>query len=114
MKQRPVQDVSELPTSAFGAASPIWWGTLAFISLEGMGFVLAAGAYLYLRQINPQWPIAAPPPDHWLGTGMLVLLLLSLVPNALADRAAKQKKLPAVQFWLVLMTILGVVAVGLR
>jgi cytochrome c oxidase subunit III len=114
MKQRPVQDVSELPTSGFGAASPIWWGTLAFITLEATGFLLASGAYLYLRQVNPQWPIAAPAPDHWLGTGMLVLLLASLAPNALADRAAKQKRLPAVQFWIVVMTILGLGAVALR
>lgn len=114
MKQRPVQDLSGLPTCAFGAASPIWWGTLAFMALEGMGFALAAGAYLYLRQVNPQWPIAAPPPNHWAGTALLVLLLVSLVPNAWADRAAKEQKLPAVRVWLVVMIVLGILAVAIR
>lgn len=114
MKQRPVQDVSELPTCGFGSASPIWWGTLAFIALEGMGFALAAGAYLYLRQVNPQWPIAAPPPEHWAGTALLVLLLVSLAPNALVDRAAKRQSLPTVQFWLIVMTALGILAVAIR
>ena len=33
MRQRPVQDISELPTYGFGSVSPIWWGTLGFIAL---------------------------------------------------------------------------------
>jgi len=114
MKQRLVQDVSGLPTSGCGSASPIWWGTLAFIALEGMGFALAAGAYLYLRQVNPQWPIAAAPPNHWPGTTLLILLVVSMVPNALVARAAKQQRLEPVQFWLVVMTLLGIVAVAIR
>jgi hypothetical protein len=36
----------------------MWWGTLGFCALEGMGFALAIGAYLYLVQVNPQWPLA--------------------------------------------------------
>jgi heme/copper-type cytochrome/quinol oxidase subunit 3 len=114
MKQRVVQDLSKLPTSGFGPASPIWWGTLAFIALEGMGFALAAGAYLYLRQVNPQWPIAAPAPNHWPGTIILVLLLISILPNLWTDRAAKQRSLRAVQLWLIVMTILGALAVAIR
>jgi heme/copper-type cytochrome/quinol oxidase subunit 3 len=114
MKQRFVQDLSELPTTDFGTKSPIWWGTLAFCALEGMGFALAAGAYLYLRQINPQWPIAAPPPDHWAGTAVLVLLLLSLWPNAMVDRDARGLRLRRVQFWLILMSVIGLFVVAIR
>jgi heme/copper-type cytochrome/quinol oxidase subunit 3 len=114
MKQRHVQDLSELPTTDFGIKSPIWWGTLAFCALEGTGFALAAGAYLYLRQINPQWPIAAPPPDHWAGTAVLVLLLLSLWPNAMADRDARNLRLRRVQFWLVLMSVIGLLILAVR
>jgi heme/copper-type cytochrome/quinol oxidase subunit 3 len=114
MKQRYVQDLSELPTTDFGTKSPIWWGTLAFCALEGMGFALAAGAYLYLRQINPQWPIAAPPPNHWAGTAILVLLLLSLWPNAMVDRDARHLRLRRVQFWLILMSVIGLVVLAIR
>src|SRR3954471_24031224 len=114
MRQRPVQDISELPTYGFGSVSPIWWGTLAFIALEGTGFALAAGAYLYLRQVNPQWPISAPAPDHRPGTAVLLLLLISLWPNVLVDRAARQQRLAPVQFWLVIMTVIGVLAVAIR
>jgi heme/copper-type cytochrome/quinol oxidase subunit 3 len=114
MKQRYVQDLSELPTTDFGTKSPIWWGTLAFCALEGMGFALAAGAYLYLRQINPNWPIAAPPPDHWAGTAILALLLLSLWPNAMADRDARHLRLRRVQFWLILMSVIGLLVLAIR
>ena len=114
MKQRPVQDVSGFPTSGFGASSPMWWGTLAFISLEGTGFALAIGAYLYLRQINDQWPINVPPPTHWAGTTMLVLLLASLLPNVMADRAAKREELGHVRFWLIVMSAIGFLAIAVR
>jgi heme/copper-type cytochrome/quinol oxidase subunit 3 len=79
-----------------------------------MGFALAAGSYLYLRQVNPQWPIGAPPPNHWPGTALVFVLLLSLAPNVLVDRAAKKQKLAAVQLWLIVMTALGVLAVAIR
>jgi cytochrome c oxidase subunit III len=114
MKQHAVQDVSALRTTGFGSSSPIWWGTLGFVALEGMGFALAAGTYLYLRQVNPEWPIAAPPPNHWPGTLLLILLLISLVPNAMADRVARQQRLRAVQFWLIAMTVIAIVALFIR
>ena len=114
MKQRAVEDVSALPTSGFGSASPIWWGTLAFMALEGTGFALAGGTYLYLLQVNGQWPLGAPPPNHWPGTLMLLLLLASLWPNALTDGAAREQKLRPVQLWLILMSVIGVIAVAIR
>jgi heme/copper-type cytochrome/quinol oxidase subunit 3 len=114
MRHHPVEDVSQLPTSGFGSVSPIWWGTLGFVALEATGFALAAGAYLYLRQVNPQWPIAVAPPNHWPGTIMLVVLLISLWPNALADRAAREEHLGRVQLWLIVMSILGFAAVAIR
>jgi cytochrome c oxidase subunit 3 len=114
MRQRPVQDIAELPTYGFGSVSPIWWGTLAFVALEGTGFALAAGTYLYLRQVNADWPLGVAPPNHWPGTVMLIILLASVWPNALADRAAREENLPRVQLWLVVMSALGFVAVGIR
>jgi len=46
--QRVVQDVSALPTYGFGPRMTTTWGTLGFCALEGTGFALAVGAYLYL------------------------------------------------------------------
>jgi heme/copper-type cytochrome/quinol oxidase subunit 3 len=114
MRQRLVQDVSELPTYGFGSTSPIWWGTLGFVALEGTGFALAAGAYLYLRQVNPEWPAGVAPPNHWPGTVMLIMLLASIWPNVLAERAARAEDLPKVRLWLIVMSVIGLITIAIR
>jgi heme/copper-type cytochrome/quinol oxidase subunit 3 len=114
MRPRPVQDVSELPTYGFGSTSPIWWGTLGFVALEGTGFALAIGAYLYLWQVNSQWPLSVASPNHWPGTVMLIVLLASIWPNLLAERAARAEDLPNTRLWLIVMSAIGVLAVAIR
>ena len=87
----------------------MWWGTLGFCALEGMGFALAIGAYLYLAQVNPQWPLSADiAPNHWPGTIVLVILLVSIWPNHLAERHAREENRGAVQRDLVIMSVVGV------
>ena len=50
MRQRiPSSTFPDLPHYGFGSRMTTWWGTLGFCVLEGTGFALAAGAYLYLR-----------------------------------------------------------------
>lgn len=111
---RPVQDVSSLPTYAFGPRMTTWWGTLGFCALEGMGFALGIGGYLYLAFLNPQWPLSVPPPDLlWSGI-LTTVLLASLVPNYLAKAAAKAENLAAVRLWLVIMSLIGLAVTGLR
>jgi cytochrome c oxidase subunit 3 len=68
VKQTIVRNVNELPTYGFGSQSGPWWGAMAFIALEGMGFAIAIAAYLYLYAVNPKWPLNSPPPDLWPGT----------------------------------------------
>jgi len=111
---RVVEDVSALPTYSFGATMTTWWGTLGFCALEGMGFALAIGAYLYLVQVNPQWPLADAPPNHWPGTILTLILLLSIWPNLEAERRAREENLPRVQRYLVIMSVVGVALVAIR
>jgi cytochrome c oxidase subunit III len=114
MRHRPVADLSELPTYGFGSQSPIWWGTLSFVALEGTGFALAIGAYLYLAHLAPTWPIAPPQHDIWAATIITVLLVASAVPNLLLDRWARQQDLRKVQFGLVVMSLFGVAPLIVR
>jgi heme/copper-type cytochrome/quinol oxidase subunit 3 len=114
MRQRPVLDVSELPSYAFGARSPVWWGTLAFCTLEGTGFALAVGAYLYLTFINPQWPLSAPPPDLLWSSLHSIVLILSVWPNQLAKKNGEHENIQKVRRDLVIMSLVGVVLLGLR
>jgi heme/copper-type cytochrome/quinol oxidase subunit 3 len=108
MKERIVADLSRLPLHGMGAASVTWWGTLAFMLIEGTGFALAIAVYLYLMAVATTWPIDAPRPDLLPGTIVTLLLLVSLVPNYLVARWAERQDLPKVKLGLVVMSILGI------
>jgi cytochrome c oxidase subunit III len=114
MKQRIVADLSRLPLHGMGAASVTWWGTLAFMLIEGTGFALAIAVYLYLMALATTWPIDAPRPDLLPGTIVAVLLLVSLVPNHLVARWAGRQDLPKVKLGLVVMSILGIAPLVVR
>ena len=52
MNTRVVTDVSGLPRYGFGTSASTWWGTLGFCAIEGTGFALAIGMYLFLAFNN--------------------------------------------------------------
>src|SRR4051812_40595271 len=114
MKERLVEDVSTLPAHGFGSATTPWWGTLAFVAIEGAGFALAIGAYLYLYVVNPDWPLSALPPNHWPATMLTLLLLASLWANQRADTVARSLDLRRVRTLLVIMSVVGLVALAIR
>ena len=114
MRQRAVVDLSGLPTFGMGPRSPTWWGTLAFMALEGTGFALAAGSYLYLAYIAPEWPLSRPVPNHWPGTILTLLLLASVVPNHILNHYAKKCDMRPVRIGLVAMSIFGIVPLVVR
>lgn len=114
MKMHRVQDLGHLPPFEFGARSAVFWGTLGFMLIEGTGFALAIGAYLYLALVNETWPLGAAPPGLAWSSALTVLLLASVAPNIRTDRDARQMNLRAVRFDLVVMSAIGVAALGLR
>ena len=101
-------DLSDLPLHAFGSASVTWWGTLAFMLIEGSGFALVIAVYLYLASLALEWPLSAPPPDIGPGTAVTLLLLLSVVPNLMISRWAGRQDLRKVRIGLVVMSALGI------
>ncbi len=114
MKERVVADLSRLPLHGLGAASVTWWGTMAFMLIEGAGFALAIAVYLYLMSIAATWPIDAPRPDLLPGTILTLLLLISLIPNYLVARWAQRRDLRKVQLGLLAMSLLGVAPLLVR
>ncbi|MDB5375739.1 MAG: cytochrome-c oxidase subunit 3 protein [Rubritepida sp.] len=110
MKQRIVLDLTELTPNAMGSASLTWWGTLAFMLIEGTGFVMMIAVYLYLASLAPAWPPDSPPPDLGPGLWVTLILLVSVVPNILVSRWAGRGDLRRVRIGLVIMTLLGAVA----
>ncbi|MFP3547000.1 cytochrome c oxidase subunit 3 [Rhizobium sp. SIMBA_035] len=114
MKECLVLDVSQLPLHGSGTASPTWWGTLAFMLIEGTGFALGIVVYLYLMSIASIWPINAPAPDLLPGTLLTALLAVSVIPNVLVARWAKRRELKKVRIGLIVMVLLGVAPLFLR
>jgi len=115
MRQRPVLDVSALPTTAFGQRDPLFWGVLSIMSIEGTMFALMAASYFYLRGGARLWPPAGTfHPGLGLTTANLLILLVSIAPMALAARAAKRQDLPAIRLWLIVATVLCIASLALR
>ncbi|MBZ9673943.1 cytochrome c oxidase subunit 3 [Mesorhizobium sp. ESP7-2] len=114
MNQRPVTDLSALPTFGHGPRSPTWWGTLGFMALEGTGFALAAGAYLYLAMSWPNWRLSAPEPNHWPGTVVTLLLVASLVPNHILNRYAEDCAIVPVRIGMIVMSLFGLAPLVVR
>jgi len=113
MRQRRVLDLADLPMHGMGSASPTWWGTLGFMLLEGTGFALVLGVYLYLGSLARHWP-PAPPPDLLPGTVVTVVLVASVVPNLLIARWAERQDLAKVRIAILIMSIAGIIPLVIR
>jgi cytochrome c oxidase subunit 3 len=114
MRARISIDASDLPAHGTGLASPTWWGTAAFMLIEGTGFALAIMVYLYLMSIAPTWPLEAPAPDLLAGSLLTASLLASVIPNLWIARVAKRRDLRKVRVGLVVMSIAGIVPLAIR
>ena len=114
MKQSVILDFTKLPPHGLGTASLTWWGTLAFMLIEGTGFALSIVVYLYLMSLAQQWPLNAPPPDLLPGMVLTALLIASLFPNILIARWARQQNLVKVRIGLIIMSVLGVAPLIIR
>src|SRR5918994_6482665 len=110
-----VLDVSHLPTTVFGHRSHMWWGTLGFMLIEGTTLFACIASYLYLRLNFTVWP-----PEHTLRPAILwptvhvAILLASLGPVLLADRAARRFDLGGVRRWFVVASLFGIAFLFLR
>jgi heme/copper-type cytochrome/quinol oxidase subunit 3 len=107
-------DITHLPTFAFGHRSPMWWGTMGLIAIESTVFALAVMTYFYLRSHASVWPMSQFPPDLLWGNIITALILVSLVPNALAKRAAEKLDLAGVQKWMVASSLFGLAILVVR
>jgi len=109
-----VLDVSTLPTFAFGHRSPMWWGTMGLMLIEGTVFALAIMAYFYLRSHATAWPMSRFPPELIWGTINTAVMLASAIPNEFARRAAERLDLQKVRLWMVVCLLFSIVFLGVR
>lgn len=113
-EQRGALYVGDTPTFAFGARSPMWWGTMGLIAIESTVFALAIMMYFYLRSHATVWPMSRFPPDLLWGTLNTVILLVSCLPNLWAQKAAEKLDLQKVRIALVLCMLFSVAFLVVR
>jgi len=107
-------DLAVLPTHAFGARSLTWWGVIAYMLIEGGGFALAGGAYLYLMSQETVWPPASMPPDLLPGLLFTAIILISEIPNTLLKKAAETEQRARVIWLITLLDLFGVILLVIR
>ncbi len=107
-------DVAALPDYAFGHQGLIWWGSVSFMVIEGSMFVLVLITYFFLRTRVPEWPPSLPNPDMTLGTVNTLLLLVSVIPNQMAKKAAEHLDLARVRVLLPVCLAFGITFLVIR
>jgi len=107
-------DVRCLPSFGFSHSSLMWWGTAGLMAIESTVFAIAIVMYFYLRSQADAWPMSAPPPALAWGTINTVILLLSVVPNHFAKRAAERLDRGGVKLWLTICLAFGFVFLVVR
>lgn len=114
MTERQVQNLASLPQYGFGSRSTAFWGTAGFMLIEGTGFALAGGTYLYLALVNQSWPLGAAPPGLLWSTLFTIVLVASVWMNQITKQHAEKEDLPLVQRDLVIMSVIGLAVLALR
>jgi heme/copper-type cytochrome/quinol oxidase subunit 3 len=112
--ERPVLDVSGLPTVQFGIRSITWWGIMGMMAIEGTVFLLMIAAYFYLHSRSVEWPPHSNPPDLFWGTLNLGIFIVSAIPNEWYRRRARKGDLQAVRIGLIILSLFAVATVVVR
>ncbi len=108
-EMRVVGNVADLPTTTFGHRSLVWWGTVGFIVIEGSTLFVCAVSYFYIKKNFPTWP-----PERVLRPALAIpaaqaaLALLSNIPMAMVDRAARRLDLANVRAGMVVMSLVAI------
>ena len=114
-RPRTYVDVSRLPTLGLGSNGILWWGTLGFVLIEGFTLALCVATLLYLRRNFSDWPpLRTPFPSLIAPSIQIVVMLLSLIPLVLADRAARRQDLGATRLWMTIVTLFGIAMLVIR
>jgi cytochrome c oxidase subunit 3 len=124
VRTRPAIDVSHLPQDTLDHRSSIWWGNFLLLMIETTMFGILVATYLYVRVIDfKQWPpplvdvqppIYHPVPDLKVANINLALLLFSVAPMLVVDRACLKRRVGIARAGLVLCIILGLASISLR
>jgi heme/copper-type cytochrome/quinol oxidase subunit 3 len=104
-----------LPAHTSGLASPDWWAMALSVLAVAITFAYVVFSYYYLRFHAPSWPPAGVAlPALPLALAALLVLLLSVGPTYLAERAIRRGDQRGLRRGLAISAVLGVVFLVLQ
>ncbi|HUQ80535.1 MAG TPA: hypothetical protein VM076_05350 [Gemmatimonadaceae bacterium] len=116
--ERPLQptfDASELPSVVYGPRVATWWGTVGFMIAETATLAACVAGYYYIRRNYVTWPPRHTPlPDLMIPTISLIVLIATVIPCYMFEKAAKRLDLDAVRRWMWIASAVLVAATVLR
>ena len=108
-------DVSRLPSHAPGLRNALVWGALLAIAIESTMMALMVVSFIYYRGNYQVWPPSGVGPASFrLAAWQMALLLVSLAPTALMNRAAVRERFRATRRALVAATLVSIGIAALR
>lgn len=114
LRERPVLDVSGLPTVTFGRSNTTWLANVFYMMIEGTMFALLIASYFYLRTRTSDWPPNNISPTLSWGVINGVVFLLSLVPARYAQRVAPTGDRAKIRFALMSLAGFAIINMILR
>src|SRR3954451_14072377 len=111
-------DVSGLPPHVMDHRSPIWWGNLLLLCIETTMFALLVATYFYIHMNYHAWPPPRPSNSNYqtnptLGyaTINLIIIVASVIPMWMADRACLRGDVSTVRISMTVMVLIGFVTI---
>lgn len=114
MRERPVLDVSGLPSVAFGKSNTTWLANVFYMMIEGTMFALLFASYFYLRTRASDWPPIQSPPNLSFGVINGVIFLVSIIPARDAQNVAPTGDRRRIRLALVALAAVAVLNMILR
>jgi cytochrome c oxidase subunit III len=115
MERRPVPDAG-LPDQGLSLRTPIWWGSMLMITIEGAGLAILIVTYFYIRQNFDAWPPAKTPlPELGVSTLDVAILVVSVLPMWYVARLTQRHdRSRLIGVGLLLCVLFGIAAAVLR
>lgn len=114
-------DVSDLEPHVMDHRSPIWWGNALLLCIETTMFGLLVATYFYIHMNYTSWPPPRPVNSNYrpdpklaVATINLLIILASVVPMVIVDKACLRRDLRRVQRGMLAMVLIGFVTIALR
>jgi cytochrome c oxidase subunit 1/cytochrome c oxidase subunit I+III len=108
-------DAGRLPDVDFSTKSPIWWGQLGMMVIEGTIILILIAGFFYTRMGFDVWPPPRiPPMDIVVPTIITALLLVSCIPMRISEKAAVKGEMGKAALYLAIGCVFALVILALR